>query len=236
MLSNPYFIIFFLFTLFSSSLAEACEFKADNSILSRNNPLIQDFDGEIKVNYVHSSEGSLRVGEVFVLPCIGAYSELSFDVFFPDDFDWGKGGKLHGLSGSEPVTGGSQSKSGWSARVSFYEGGRCALYFYEPQRGMVFGSAVKSDYDCFEHSRWHHVSLKVRLLGGGRDEIILSVDDVVVEATNLRLVDHLSESLFISKFLFSTFHGGNNPSYTPCCPDEAYETVYFKNFEVYVES
>lgn len=60
---------------------------------------------------------------------------LSYDVFFPDGFDWVKGGKLPGLGigpGREAATGGHWSADCGSFRVMWRERGQAIGYLYLP--------------------------------------------------------------------------------------------------------
>lgn len=60
---------------------------------------------------------------------------LSYDVFFPDDFEWVKGGKLPGLGmgpGREAATGAQWSADCGSFRVMWRERGQAIGYLYLP--------------------------------------------------------------------------------------------------------
>lgn len=59
----------------------------------------------IRVAYVGSEQGSERVIVRVPLGFATEVATLSFDVRFDRDFQWVKGGKLHGLGPKRPVTG-----------------------------------------------------------------------------------------------------------------------------------
>lgn len=56
---------------------------------------------------------------------------LSYDVYIPDKFDFVKGGKLPGVWGGDPGSGGGEwNDDGWSARLMFREKGAVVAYVY----------------------------------------------------------------------------------------------------------
>ncbi len=60
---------------------------------------------------------------------------LTYEVFFPDDFKWVKGGKLPGISigaGDVDASGGDWKEDGGSFRVMFREDGQAIAYVYLP--------------------------------------------------------------------------------------------------------
>lgn len=195
----------------------------------------------LKVAYVGGPMGSERVVRHLPLGERGPEYTLDYDVKFDRDFQFVDGGKLHGLGPDKPVTGGDPIRAdGWSARVMWRTGGHVELYTYhQAQQGKYgdHGAVVKPL--SFQTGRYYAVSLHVRVNSApdAADGFVrLYVDGVLTERhEGLRLRGVASDDTVISGFLFSTFHGGNDPGWAPKNRDGSYATVhaYFDNFAVW---
>lgn len=79
-----------------------------------------------------SSGGGFKSNPHKVFPCTGV--ELSYQVRFPDDFEWKKGGKLPGVCWGDSswscATGSNWSKTAGSFRVMWRENGQAIGYAY----------------------------------------------------------------------------------------------------------
>ena len=91
----------------------------------------------------------------------------------------------------------------------------------------------------FAPGRYYAVSLHVRV-NESPDRadgfVRLYIDGVLVERhERLKLRGVASDDTLVSGFLFSTFHGGNDPSWAPKNADGSYATVtaWFDNFAVW---
>ena len=83
----------------------------------------------VRVSYVPNNRGSERVCTGFNLGKPYKELTLNYDVKYDKDFDWGRGGKLHGLGPLKSITGGNKITSdGWSARLMFYSKGTIGTY------------------------------------------------------------------------------------------------------------
>ena len=165
-------------------------------------------------------------------------AELSFDVLFEEDFQWTGGGKLHGLGPAHPVTGGNpRSPQKWSARAVFRPGGAVATYIYDQTPGTKYGAGRKSEGPVFQQGRWHHVQLRMRVntpgLKDGWTRIVVD-GRTVVEQDGLEFRGSGTPGTDVRTFLFSTFHGGIGPKWTPVNESGEPVTVHalFDNFEV----
>jgi len=192
----------------------------------------------IRVAYVGYEQGSGRI--VASYPLSGRVKEatLSYDVRFSEDFQWVRGGKLHGLGPENPVTGGDpRMPEKWSARVMFKPDGRSMSYLYEQSPDTKYGVGDTSKAPVFTKGRWQHVDIQVSVNTPGKADGSFSVH-IDGKRTNhqpaveFRASD--SGKTLISKMLFSTFHGGHTPSYAPKDPGGKYATVHadFDNFSV----
>lgn len=193
----------------------------------------------LRAAYVGGPMGSQRLVKHIPLGERGLEYTLTYDVKFDKDFQFVGGGKLHGLGPDRPVTGGEPMRpDGWSARVMWRAEGRPELYTYhQDQKGKYGEHGTPTRPFRFETGHWYAVSLHVRLnLARDRRDgaIRLYIDGELIEADDmLRLRG--DEGAPISQFLFSTFHGGNDPGWAPKNPDGSYATVHalFDNFAVW---
>jgi N-sulfoglucosamine sulfohydrolase len=88
----------------------------------------------LRAEYEGYERGSKRIVTHEFLPEPGREFTLNYDVRFDEDFQFVKGGKLLGLGPKRHITGGRPIvPGGWSARVTFKEGGAARLYL----RGVV---------------------------------------------------------------------------------------------------
>ena len=191
----------------------------------------------ISVAYVGFERGSERVGRKYPLEETTDRAVLSFDVCFDEEFQWTHGGKLHGLAPKYPVTGGGKRRAkGWSARMLFKEAGRVAAYLYDQDETAKWGIGRATRYPVFEAGQWHHVVLQVRLNSPGEADgfALIRIDDrEVMRTENVAFRGEDGPETRIQNFLFSTFHGGNGPKWTPVRngkPTTVY--AYFDNFLV----
>lgn len=150
--------------------------------------------------------------------------ELEYRVRFGADFDWRLGGKLPGLAGGSVPTGGNFDPDGFSARYMWREGGRLVIYLYwagqasaARERGRQYGV----DLDCgvtLERGRDYRLRQRVTLNTPGRPDGRLEVwvdGRPVLQRADLLFRDAPAKAWQIDRFLFSTFHGGNSPSWAP---------------------
>ncbi|MGP5157695.1 polysaccharide lyase [Pseudoalteromonas prydzensis] len=185
-----------------------------------------------KVNVVPTGYGSERVIKVFGLEKGYSNLELSFDFSFDDNFDFAKGGKLLGLGPEHILSGGmsreGSSVKGWSVRAVFGKSGALGVYYYLPNDKQTYGNffylnkvnlKVDEKYKatlsvalntkkqngkiCFSASQYNNGNLQP-LNEKCKENLIFSND--------LEQID------YITKLLFSFFHGGHSISYRPKAP------------------
>ena len=195
----------------------------------------------LSAEYVGFERGSERIVATVPLPEPGLEYSLNYDVRFEPDFQFVKGGKLHGLGPEKRVTGGRPIvPEGWSARVTFREGGGIKLYTYHQDMKRQYGDRGEPQRDFrFEKGRYYSVSLHVRVndppeASNGFSR--LYVDGELIERhENLRLRGTGGEATLINDLLFSTFHGGHSPGNAPRDDEGNYTKVHasFDNMAVY---
>lgn len=191
--------------------------KGKSKVLAKCGP-----DGSKCLEVIHkpTKQGSDRLTRQISFKGGSAYT-LQYDVRFQKKFEWVKGGKLHGLGPNKPITGGkAPTKDGWSARVSFEERGEASLYIYDqsrPKKGQSFGRGVQTKKSVFKSGKWHAVSLYVKINTVGKSN---GVAELYLDGKKLLSMDKIKfraqgKNSSISKFLFSNFYGGNNPTFAP---------------------
>lgn len=176
-------------------------------------------DAHLKVTYIPTSRGTKRLTAEIPLKQPVYRAQLSYKVKFWGDFQFVRGGKLHGLGGGELTSGcKAQSKKGWSVRVVWIEGGVPALYVYGQNRTKRCGTAypVHTGFS-FQRNVWHHVLLDVKLNSNPQVNdatVVLSIDgNELSRLEKLRLTG--AKGVLIDTFMFSTFHGGSNSTWSP---------------------
>ncbi len=190
--------------------------------------------------YVGSDVGSDRIVRRITLDERGTEYTLSYDVRFDEDFQFVRGGKLHGLGPDRVISGGQERRpDGWSARVNFAGGGGVRTYIYEQDGETQWGVGRSSSGFTFERGRYHAVSLHLKLNDPPEEAngfAHVHVDgEQVISHDDLRLRGEAGEHTHISQFLISTFHGGSSPEWAPMDEDGEYVDVYawLDNIEVH---
>lgn len=193
----------------------------------------------LRVTYAGNKEGSERLVSQIALSESVTEASLSYDVKFESDFQFVKGGKLHGLGPSNPVAGGeAMEPSRWSSRIMFFDHGKVGSYLYHQKKKGQYGDARIADNFKFEKGRFYAITLytKINSLPESEDgEAWLYIDgkriagqsDVKFWKSDLKLAK-------ISTFMFSTFFGGHDSSWAPQDTSGQYKNVHaiFDNFIV----
>lgn len=177
---------------------------------------------------------------------------FSYRVFFPDNFDWTKGGKLPGFYGgvSQDTTscsGGNHDKDCFSARLMWRKDGAGEIYnYFQGQNnycsdsGTVcsqngYGDSVHRGAYSFQKGQWNTVAQRLILnsvSGGqanadGTQELYLN-GQKVISLENI-IMRH-SEDSRIYGLMLSTFFGGSSDDFKPPKDEEA----FFKDWTVLV--
>ena len=204
-------------------------------------PRLSAQDGALRAVYVGGEMGSERIVVRHPLPRPTREATLTFRVRFADGFDFARGGKLHGLGPSRPVTGGDPGRpDGWSVRLMWTRDGGLQTYVYHQGQPGKYGDVRRADDFAFEPGRWHEVSLAVRVNAppdAANGLVRATVDGrVVAEHEGLRLRAAGGDDTLVRQFLFSTFHGGNGPEWAPRDAGGGFATVHAEFDDVEVEA
>lgn len=169
-------------------------------------------------------------------------ARLDFDVMFPADMDWSKGGKLFGLGGAEsgqtPPSGcpGAGTYTGFSARLMFWPNGRLNSYRYHPNFGGSCGEDRQSSF-FFTPGQWHSVSHEVEMNtvtgGTGNPD---GVDRVTVDGNTVILDEDMVwrelSTIGVTHQCVSAFRGGSDITWAGSVDND----IAFDNYRIYVAS
>lgn len=194
----------------------------------------------IKVDYIGNTEGSERVLVNYRLPQKSQEYTLAFDVNFCRDFDFAKGGKLHGLGPERPVAGGGRfDASQWSARLMFRGDGGLQTYLYHQNMRGTYGEALSAKGFRFQPGKYYSIVYKLGLnsppeRSNGYVRVYVDGKEVIRQ-DGLRFRASASPDSLISTLMFNTFHGGHNPDWAPRNADGSYavDCAYYDNFSAY---
>ncbi|WP_332401339.1 polysaccharide lyase [Vibrio metschnikovii] len=223
---------------FDGSLSSFGQTIVANQWVERQSGIGVDGSSAIKVTYQGYEHGSERVlASTTILPA--ERYELSFDVRFCPDFQFVRGGKLHGLGPRRGVSGGHPIfDEGWSARLIFGRNGTLGAYVYHQDMPGQYGTVQYISDFYFETNRYYHLRMVVQVnqpaaASNGYLEIwIDGKKRMVYDHLRFRASD--SQDSQIQRILFHTFHGGNDIGSAP--RDEfgnfTQECAYFDNFMV----
>jgi hypothetical protein len=201
-------------------------------------------DEKIQVTYLKEKFASNAGAHFRAQPKGFPYSEVavSYKVFFPRDWDFVLGGKLPGVWGGDPGSGGGNWNSdGWSARVMFREGGEAVAYLYmSTDQGSYNGSEkcplVKNQgtgFDDIAHhtngagidiwrkkglqlkkGTWNSVTLAVKVNTRGKADgsITLTVNG---KTQTFNKICWSKTSQKINGLTFASWMGGGSAEYAP---------------------
>ena len=193
----------------------------------------------IKANYVGYEKGSVRMVKTISLSKSYKEATLNYAVKFDQNFQFPITGKLHGLGPVRKVTGGDPMRpDGWSARITFANNGLKPYVYHQHLKGQ-YGEGKKAPEFHFEKGLYYDLAIYVKVntpasSNNGKVEIYAN-GKKIVEYNALQLTAIDGEDMKINNFLFSTFHGGSSPKYSPVDNEGNYTTVaaWFDDFEVY---
>ncbi|KAL7415937.1 hypothetical protein BDY24DRAFT_250561 [Mrakia frigida] len=177
---------------------------------------------------------------------------LTYKVWFAEDFDWVKGGKLPGLyggiEGEYGCSGGEQADRDicWSARLMWRKNGMGELYTYLPLgdtnvnaceasgdgaicNNETYGLSFGRGEFTWPKGQWVTAEERVRLndVGSNNGYIRLSVNgNLAISGENLNIRTR-SDSGFEGIYM-STFFGGSDSTWAPATEQHA----WFKDFQV----
>jgi len=212
-------------------------------VVNPNNLSITDKQSEyaLRQRFVPSEEGSERVTGAFRIENRTTY-ELKQSILFEEGFDWGgnsESGKFgFGLGGGSAPSGGKTDKDGFTVRLAWYGQGdgtaTANLYTYSVDRtqNLPYGDLLSISNFIVPVGEWFEVAMRVSMnseldVADGSLSVLIN-DELMFERNNIHWQSE-GEKPSIDRLIYSTFHGGNTPDWTPD------ETVYaqFSNICLY---
>jgi hypothetical protein len=203
-----------------------------------------DHGRSLRILYPRGSVGPSEGGAQFLVKLLGEHDDLycSYRVRFASGFDFVRGGKLPGLVGGSHPTGGHPKDDGFSARLMWRTGGAAVQYVYYPGQTSTYGvdlpyvssgsqlfGDVSGSVARFQPGEWHHVVHRVVMNTPGQANGVLEAWFDGKLALDIRdRVWRLDATIHIDALYFSTFFGGNEPSWGATQD----ETVDFDDFVV----
>jgi hypothetical protein len=170
----------------------------------------------LRVRYPAASVGPEEGGAQFMVRFAEGHDELfcSYAVRFAAGFDFVKGGKLPGLVGGSHPTGGHPRDDGFSARMMWRAGGAPVQYVYHPRQTSTYGVDLAYEGATFSPGSWHRVEHRIVMNAPGRaDGVLQGWFDGRLALDRRDMLLRLEGSLHIDALYFSTFFGGNDPSW-----------------------
>lgn len=156
---------------------------------------------------------------------------LSYRVRFAPGFAFARGGKLPGLYGGDGPVGGAAADAGFSARLMWRRGGDGELYAYLPEAATSHGQSLGRGAWRFPVGRWVSVEEEIVLNDPAAADGIARIwidSELRFEATDI--VFRRDPEVRIEGLMFSTFFGGQDPSWASPKDQEA----LFADFAVHL--
>ena len=195
----------------------------------------------LRAKYEGYDRGSQRIVTRHALPEKISEATLAYDVMFDKDFQFVKGGKMHGLGPDHSITGGkSMTPDGWSARIMWHARGLLNSYVYSQNKRGQYGEQARLRRPCYlKKGRYYAISIYVKVndpVGAANGRMLVFVNGKLAvrhEGIQYRKVG--GDQTLISHVLFSTFHGGHSPDWAPKDRRGGFATVYayYDNFAVF---
>jgi hypothetical protein len=170
------------------------------------------------------------------IPQPGKEYYLDYEVWFENDWEWVKGGKLPGLVGGSHTSGcDAIVPDGWSARFMWRAGGQGEVYLYNQNRKSGCGDDYNfSNPGLFVKNAWNRITEHVVINTPG-------VKDGLVEAwyngrkavtiPNVQLRGKVAQDVaLIDAVSLQTFYGGHDLSWIPSHTTHArFSALYVRN-------
>lgn len=164
---------------------------------------------------------------------------LSYSVYFDDDFEFQKGGKLPGLYGGTSPTGGAEGAGdeGFSARFMWRQHGDGELYGYFPacggeEKGNKWGLSIGRGNWQFGPGKWVTLEQYIVMNDPERRDGQLYVwadGRLVISCENVQFRNN--ENFGVDGFYFSTFFGGNESTWA----SPKTQCALFRDFKIYTK-
>jgi hypothetical protein len=221
--------------------AENVGIKGDAVKIVRDPEAGQAHGNVMRVFYAANSYGRQNESGAQWTVNIGAYDELYFayDVYFEDDAEFVRGGKLPGLMCTNYYSDPASIPDGtdrWTGGMMWFDDGKVINYMYHADQPAKYGDRIywddgRNGQQYFQRGRWHRVEvyykmntpgvLDGRLKGWLDGELSVDTNEIMYRMPG-------GEDLDIGTFAFKTFYGGGNSTWAPSTD----QYIYFDNFVI----
>lgn len=190
-------------------------------------------EGSINPSNVDAPRGGAGFYTAFATPVKAAC--LKYNVYFPEEFAFARGGKLPGLYGGVDAAGchADGGRTGFSTRYMWRDFGKGVLYAYLPGKTEECGQKIGLGNWNFARGAWTQMEQEVVLNTPGQEDGLIRVwanGKLVVEVPNAVIRE--TDDIQIDGLFFSTFFGGKDPSWAS--PKD--QSATFTGFVVYFPS
>ncbi|CAO3700423.1 unnamed protein product [Rhizopus stolonifer] len=170
--------------------------------------------------------------------------ELAYSVYFPENFDFVKGGKLPGLYGGHgSCTGGADDKTCFTTRIMWRTKGEGEIYAYLPYANEPKKLCDKKENICnpdygmslgrgsfrFTTGQWTHIRQVITMNTPGKQNgrLVLYKNNRKVFTQN-NIIFRTSSAGRVAGIMFHTFFGGSDNSWE----SPRVQHSYFKEFSL----
>ena len=142
---------------------------------------------------------------------------LTYQLRFPTDFQFVKGGKLPGLCGGQCWTGSNNGPGGWATRYMWRNGGQGEVLLSDATTTGYGTDLGLGSWTFSADGRWHTLSQSVTMNtpGQANGSIVVRYDGAQVADFTGITFRAAGDTDSIDSLMFSTFYGGHDSSWAP---------------------
>jgi hypothetical protein len=183
-------------------------------------------NNSLRIFYPKNNFGTKNTGaQVPIQLKPSAQYYVSYWLRFSDDFSWGtasEGGKLPGLAGGDRCSGCivCNGSNGFTARLMWRTGGKLVLYLYHMDKVNLCGDdhalQLSPGKDFYTpKGEWIQITERVKINSDGNHDGEVEVWINGQPALLKKEIKFVTNGSLVDTFYFSTFHGGNDPGWSP---------------------
>ena len=152
---------------------------------------------------------------------------LDYQVWFENDWQWVKGGKLPGLVGGSHTSGCKDiTPDGWSARFMWHENGGGHFYYYHQNRVSDCGDSKNFlNGQAFKKNSWNRITERVVVNAPGQANGSAQAwlnGQKVTEASGIKWRGNVGENTaLVDQVSLQTFYGGSTSDWSPSATTHA---------------
>ena len=150
-------------------------------------------------------------------------STLTYQLRFPTNFQFVKGGKLPGLCGGQCWTGSNNGPGGWATRYMWRSGGQGEVLLSDATTTGYGTDLGLGSWTFTADGQWHTISQTVTMNTPGHADgsIVVHYDGVQVANFTGITFRAAADTDSIDSLMFCTFYGGHDSSWAPTATTSA---------------